>query len=1146
VYLALLAALALLGGALPLNRVEPALADSNAQPLPYSQAWADAGQIVANDSWTGVPGVVGYLGQDITTATGANPQTLLTESASATDVDVIANQTNTGITNGGVAEFAILDPVVALQGSGTADAPYLLISLDTTGRVNLQVSYNLRDIDGSTDNAIQQVALQYRVGSTGAFTNVPAAYIADATSGPSLATLVTPVSVSLPSAVNDRAVVQIRMITTNAVGNDEWVGVDDISITSDDRAPSIRSIVPASGSADVPVDANVSITFSEPVSVTDPWFSLSCETSGNHVAGVSGGPTTFTLDPTVDFSANESCQVGVTAASVADVDGDDPPDAMNSNASFAFTTGAKPDEAPTVASTLPANGAQDVDLAANVSITFSEAVGVSGSWFTIDCADSGSHGAAVSGGPVTFTLDPDTAFDSSETCTVTVLAANVTDQDGADPPDSMTDDHAFSFTTTTGCGDPATAIHDIQGAGPASPLVGQPVEIEGVVVGDFQPSTSFNSFFVQEEDAQIDANPVTSEGIVVFEGSSAVDVALGDVVRVRGTVSEFTSTGITLTQVSTVTRVLVCSSGASVTAAAVTLPFEATTFPERYEGMLVQTTQALTVSETFGLGRFGELVLSSEGRLINPTNVVEPGVPAQAMQAANDRNRIVLDDGDNRQNVDPTLYPSGGLAADHTLRVGATVAAGKFVLEQRFGLYRFQPVQAVQITSTNPRPGAPAPVGGNLRAAALNVLNYFTTLNTGPGGCGPAGDLDCRGANTTVELDRQRAKTVAEIIGLDADILGLMEIQNDAGATLVDLVGALNAATAPGTYAFIDTGTIGTDAIKVALLYRPASVSPVGAHAILDHTVDARFRDTLNRPTLAQTFDTADGGRLTVVVNHLKSKGSDCNAVSDPDTGDGQGNCNETRTLAAQAMTDWLAGDPTNSGDRDVLVLGDLNSYAREDPIDVFTNAGFTNLIEAFLGGAGYSYVFQGQTGYLDHALASPTLAAQVTGTTEWHINADEPPVLDYNVEFKSAGHVSTLYAPTAYRSSDHDPVLVGINLLAYGFSGFRSPVDNPPAVNRVNAGQAIPIKFTLNGDLGLDVLFGTPTAARFACSTGIPTGAVDPTATSDGSGLTYDPASGVYAYGWKTIKAWADQCRTFSLTLDDGTYRTADFHFKK
>ena len=208
-------------------------ANNTTQTLPFSQNWTNTGLITANDNWSLVPGIEGYLGQDITTGTGVSPAGLLGTSSIANDVDVIANQTNPSITNGGVAEFDTLaNPTVALQGSGTADAPYLILYLNTTGASNIQVSYNLRDIDATTDNAIQPVAVQYRVGASGNFTNIAAGFVADATTGPSLATLVTPVSVTLPAACNNQTQVQVRIMTTNAVGNDEWVGIDDISVTS--------------------------------------------------------------------------------------------------------------------------------------------------------------------------------------------------------------------------------------------------------------------------------------------------------------------------------------------------------------------------------------------------------------------------------------------------------------------------------------------------------------------------------------------------------------------------------------------------------------------------------------------------------------------------------------------------------------------------------------------------------------------------------------------------------------------------------------------------------------------------------------------------------------------------------------------------
>jgi Ca2+-binding RTX toxin-like protein len=447
--------------------------------------------------------------------------------------------------------------------------------------------------------------------------------------------------------------------------------------------------------------------------------------------------------------------------------------------------------------------------------------------------------------------------------------------------------------------------------------------------------------------------------------------------------------------------------------------------------MLIDTPQDLTVTDNFTLGRFGEVSLSVNGRLRNPTNIVAPGAPAIAQQDLNDRSRILLDDGNGQQNIDPTVYPAGGLSASNTLRSGYTVHHLTGVLEQRFSVYRVQPVGPISFdASTNPRAAGPAPVGGTLKVAALNVLNFFTSLDTGSPICGPSGGLDCRGANSAFEFNRQRDKIINAILAIDPDVAGLMEVQNDASATIQNLVDGLNDQAGAGTYAFINTGTIGTDAIKVALIYKPARVTPVGAFAILSSAVDPQFIDAKNRPSLAQTFQQASNGeKITIVVNHLKSKGSDCNDVGDPDTGDGQGNCNLTRTKAAQALVNWLATDPTGSGDPDFLIVGDMNSYAREDPITMIRNAGYTNLIASFIGADAYSFVFDGQSGYLDHALASSSLTSQVTGVAEWHNNADEPTVLDYNVEFKTANQVSTFYSPAPYRASDHDPVIVGLNL---------------------------------------------------------------------------------------------------------------------
>ena len=260
-------------------------------------------------------------------------------------------------------------------------------------------------------------------------------------------------------------------------------------------------------------------------------------------------------------------------------------------------------------------------------------------------------------------------------------------------------------------------------------------------------------------------------------------------------------------------------------------------------------------------------------------------------------------------------------------------------------------------------------------------------------------------------------------------MVGLVEIENYPGDDpTADLVSGLNAVMGAGTYDYIATGAIGSDAIRVAFIYKPATVSPVGSFAVLDSSVDSRFDDVKNRPSLAQTFmDDSIGGIFTVAVNHLKSKGSSC-GVSDPDTGDGSGNCNLTRQAAAEALVDWLASDPTESGAEDYLIIGDLNSYDKEDPIDAITAGGYTDLIYLFLGEDAYSYVFDGQLGYLDHALANAGLIDKVTGLTVWHINADEPDLINYDMSFKEPNQ-DAIYAPDAYRSSDHDPVIIGFDV---------------------------------------------------------------------------------------------------------------------
>jgi len=571
------------------------------------------------------------------------------------------------------------------------------------------------------------------------------------------------------------------------------------------------------------------------------------------------------------------------------------------------------------------------------------------------------------------------------------------------------------------CGDPATLIHDIQGPGLVSPDVGSIREVQGIVTGDFEASGELSGFFMQEETADFDGDVMTSEGIFVFNNGLG-SVNTGDTVRVRAAVAEFNG----LTELNNVVSVTGCPATGTTAPSAWSLPVSNVDDWEWVEGMEISIDHTLYASGNFTQARFGEVDLSMGAPLDNPTNVVAPGAPAIALQALNDRSRIQLDDGSTVQNPLP-LPPY--LNVDKTLRTGDTLPGLTGNVSFAFGVYEIHPTAAVNFTRVNVRPGVPN-VGGTIQVAAYNVLNYFTTLDNAGPICGPEGDQGCRGADNAFEFDRQKAKLVSAISQLDADVVGLMEIENAPDNTPeADLVGGLNAATAPGTYDYVATGAVGDDAIRVALLYKPAAVTPLGGFEVLDSSDDPLFDDTLNRPMLTQTFvENATGALFTVGVNHLKSKGSNCDAVGDPDTGDGQGNCNVTRTNAAQAIVDWLATDPTGSGDSDYLIIGDLNAYAQEDPVVAIEAGGYTDLIEAFVGtgfsAGAYSFNFFSQSGYLDHGLSSSTMTPQVAGTAFWHVNADEPSGLDYN-DFNQPA----LFNPDEFRSSDHDPVVIGLNL---------------------------------------------------------------------------------------------------------------------
>ncbi|MFC4701305.1 ExeM/NucH family extracellular endonuclease [Glaciecola siphonariae] len=578
------------------------------------------------------------------------------------------------------------------------------------------------------------------------------------------------------------------------------------------------------------------------------------------------------------------------------------------------------------------------------------------------------------------------------------------------------------------CGDDAVLISAIQGTGDASLMTGTELVVEASVT---MVAPGLEGFFIQEESAQSDNNPMSSEGIFVFTGGSEITVNEGELVRVLGTVNEFfNKTQITANEVSAS-----CGTG-EYAVTELTLPLAEGESFEALEGMAIRSSQALTIISNFTYARFGEVEVASE-RLFNPTHLHTPGSQAAIdLAASNARNRVLLDDALN--GAPENLDLNGEFSAQNTLRTGSKVSGIDGVMDYGFNAYRIQPKTA-PVVQASLRPDAPS-VEGDLKVASFNVLNLFN-------GDGQGGDFPTsRGADDVAEYELQLAKIANAIVALDASVVGLMEIENDGfgpNSSIAQLVDALNERAGEGVYSFIDAGEPqGTDQITVGLVYQSAEVTPVGALRVLDESNSVAdengplFNTRRNRPSFAQQFSPVGSDDTFVVnVNHLKSKGSGCGAGDDSAD---QGNCNGTRTRAAKAVHIWLA---SIFADEPVFIVGDLNSYAKEDPIAELQGAGFVDLARDFDGPTAYSYTFRGEFGSLDYALANSKARPLVKDVLEWHINADEPIALDYNDEIsRNVDKPESFRDDSVYRSSDHDPVLVGFS--------FEAPTPpTPPAV---------------------------------------------------------------------------------------------------
>ncbi|RPF23202.1 ExeM/NucH family extracellular endonuclease [Myceligenerans xiligouense] len=601
-----------------------------------------------------------------------------------------------------------------------------------------------------------------------------------------------------------------------------------------------------------------------------------------------------------------------------------------------------------------------------------------------------------------------------------------------------------------------TPIAEIQGTGDTSPLAGQTVTTRGVVTAAY-PTGGFNGLYIQTSgtggDPAADPTPGASDGIFVYSAAAAAELSVGDSVEVTGAVSEYNG----LTEI-TPDSWTTLGDGAAVE------PLE-TGWPgagaerEALEGMLLAPQGDFTVTDNYQTNYYGTIGLAAgDSPLVQPTSVGRPLSAAYEAQIADNAAReLLLDDGSswNYNSASNTSKPLPWLTGGDPVRVGASVEFTRpVVLDYRYGAWSLQPqgqltpdtadtVQPASFEDT--REVAPAEVGGSLKVATFNVLNYFTTTGDELDGCQYYTDRDgnpisvrtgclARGAADDENLARQQVKIVGAISALGADVVSLEEIENSLhflgkarDQALSDLTDALNAADGAGTWAYVESPAglpADEDVIRNGFLYRLATAEPVGESVIL--TGDEAYGNA--REPLAQVFQPAGGSAdasddVLVISNHFKSKGSVGPWPGDEDQGDGQGNSNESRVRQATSLVAFAEEQAAAAGTDKVLLVGDFNAYEQEDPIQVMADAGYVDLGAAT---GEYSYSYGGQVGSLDHVLASPGAAEVVTGTDIWNINSYEPVANEYS---RYNYNATILYDETPFRSSDHDPLLVGLDL---------------------------------------------------------------------------------------------------------------------
>ncbi|HET7843489.1 MAG TPA: ExeM/NucH family extracellular endonuclease [Xanthomonadales bacterium] len=565
------------------------------------------------------------------------------------------------------------------------------------------------------------------------------------------------------------------------------------------------------------------------------------------------------------------------------------------------------------------------------------------------------------------------------------------------------------------CGTPATAIADVQGGGGRSARIDQVVEVEGVVVASYPEGP--RGYYLQSP-----AATPADAARAVFVTQDAALPAVGSSLRVRGTVRALGEPNAAVTAIAggTVRR---CADGP------LPQPVVLAQQPadwSRYEGMRVALPGPLTVTGNGLLLWQGALDVSFGGRLVHATERHAPGAEAAALAAANAAAHLRLDDGRDTEYPDKLwILGKSPLSTRAPWRTGSVVRDVAGVLDLRNGQRRLQLTAAIGAVEQAPRPKQPPEVRGDLHVAGFNLLNLFNGDGAGGGFPTP------RGATDAAELARQTDKLVGAVAAIAPDAAALMEVENDGygeESTIAGFVRALNARLGEkGDYAYVarEAPGVGADQIGVAMIYRTSTLKPLGAPAVLETGAFAAG----NRVPLAQALAPVDGGDpFVLVAMHLKSKRCSDVDAANADHGDGQGCWNALRAQAARELADWLATDPTAQGaGAQTLVVGDLNSYGEEDPVRVLRDAGFVDVVARAIGQDAYSFVYDGDSGRLDHALATNALAARVVGAAEWHVNADESDAFDYDVEHKESAERARWYQAGPFRSSDHDPLIVGL-----------------------------------------------------------------------------------------------------------------------